>query len=124
VPIPKRVGRWNRVGANRLTRPILRHLPGFGVVEHRGRRSGRVFHTPVNLFPVEGGFVIALTYGPDTDWVKNVLAAGGCHIVTRGRRVACREPVLYRDPARRDIRPVERVALAALGVEHFLRLSA
>ena len=27
-----------------------------------------------------GGYVIALTYGPDADWVKNVLAAGGCEL--------------------------------------------
>ena len=37
-------------------------MPGFGVVVHRGRRSGREFHTPVNVFPRHDGVRIALTY--------------------------------------------------------------
>lgn len=100
----------------------MRHLPGFAVVHHRGRRSGRAFETPVDVFPVDGGFVLALTYGPDTDWVKNVMAAGGCTIETRGRRIACTGPRLYRDPGRHHIRPVERAVLGVLGVEWFLEL--
>jgi deazaflavin-dependent oxidoreductase (nitroreductase family) len=46
------------------------------VVEHTGRRTGRSYETPVVAAPVEGGFVVALPYGPNTDWLKNVLAAG------------------------------------------------
>lgn len=122
MPIPLAVGRLNRVALNRVTTPLVRHLPGFGVVHHRGRRSGRAYRTPVNLFPVEGGFVIALTYGPETDWLKNVLAAGGCEIETRGRRVRCEAPRLYEDTERSRIRPVERVALRLLRVDRFLEL--
>lgn len=122
VPIPLAVGRWNRVGFNRLSTPVARHLPGFAVVHHHGRRSGRAYRTPVNVFPVSGGFVIALAYGPRTDWVRNVVAAGGCTLETRGRMVACGEPRVYRDPGRHGIRPVERAALRAIGVEEFLSL--
>jgi hypothetical protein len=39
------------------------------------------------VFPAQDGYVFALTYGPDTDWVKNVLAAGGCELRTRGRAI-------------------------------------
>lgn len=122
VPLPRRQRKVNKTVLNHLTRPLLRWLPGFAVVHHRGRRSGREFQTPVDLFLVEDGFVLALTYGPDTDWVANVLAAGGCTIETRGRRVACTAPRLYRDPDRQHIRPVERVVLGLLDVEWFLRL--
>jgi deazaflavin-dependent oxidoreductase (nitroreductase family) len=122
MPIPYAVTRWNRAVFNRATTPLLRHLPGFAVVHHRGRRSGRELQTPVNLFPVPDGFVIAMTYGSHTDWVRNVLAAGECDIETRGRIVHCTDPELYTDPQRRHIRPVERAALALLGVEEFLRL--
>jgi deazaflavin-dependent oxidoreductase (nitroreductase family) len=101
---------------------VARHLPGFGVVHHHGRRSGKAYRTPVNVFPVSGGFVIALPYGRRTDWVRNVMAAGGCTVETRGRMVACVDPHLYRDPGRRGIRPLERAALAVLGVEDFLSL--
>jgi deazaflavin-dependent oxidoreductase (nitroreductase family) len=123
VPIPLAVGRWNRVGFNRLSTPVARHLPGFAVVHHHGRRSGRAYRTPVNVFPVSGGFVIALAYGPRTDWVRNVVAAGGCTLETRGRMVACGDPRVYRDAGRQGIRPVERAALRAMRVEEFLSLS-
>ncbi|HEY4464819.1 MAG TPA: nitroreductase family deazaflavin-dependent oxidoreductase, partial [Streptosporangiaceae bacterium] len=76
MPIPKAVGRWNKVGLNRVTKRIAPWAPGFGLVVHGGRRSGRRYETPVNVFPGEDGYVLALTYGPDTDWVKNVMAAG------------------------------------------------
>jgi deazaflavin-dependent oxidoreductase (nitroreductase family) len=122
VPIPRAVTRWNRAVFNRATTPLLRHLPGFAVVHHRGRRSGREFTTPVNLFLVPGGFVIALTYGSRTDWVRNVLAAGECDLETRGRTVHCTEPEVYRDPQRQHIRPLKRVVLGLLDVEEFMRL--
>ena len=87
MPIPRTVGRWNKAGLNRVTRHIAPWIPGLGVVIHRGRRSGRRYQTPVNVFPADDGYILALTYGPDTDWVRNVLAAGGCELRTRGRTV-------------------------------------
>jgi hypothetical protein len=45
MAIPRTIGRWNKVGLNRVTRRIAPWLPGFGVVEHRGRRSGRRYRT-------------------------------------------------------------------------------
>ena len=41
MPIPKVVGQWNKAGLNRLTRHIAPWMPGFGVIVHHGRRSGR-----------------------------------------------------------------------------------
>ena len=70
-------------------------MPDFGVVVHRGRRSGRLYQTPVNVFATEDGYVLVLTYGPDTDWVKNVLAAGGCELRTRGRAIRLTSPRLF-----------------------------
>ena len=46
-----------------------------GIVHHVGRRSGRPYETPVLLTPIDGGFLIPLTYGPDRDWVRNVTAS-------------------------------------------------
>lgn len=122
MPIPKAIGRFNRAVFNRLSRRVMHRLPGFGVVEHRGRRSGRTFRTPVNVFPTDDGYVFALTYGIDSDWVKNVQAAGECALVTRGRRVHLVEPRLYHDETRRHIRAVERWFLGRLGVADFLAL--
>ena len=122
MPIPRIVRQWNKVGLNRITRRIAPQMPGFGVVVHRGRRSGRRYETPVNVFRTADGYVLALTYGPDTDWVKNVLAAGGCDLKTRGRTVRLTSPRLFRDERRHEIRPFERQVLRVLGVSEFLSL--
>jgi deazaflavin-dependent oxidoreductase (nitroreductase family) len=122
VPIPKAVGRWNKAGLNRITRRVAPWLPGFGVVVHRGRRSGRRYRTPVNVFATDDGYRFALTYGPDADWVRNVLAAGGCELETRGRTVRLVAPRLDHDERRQGIRPLERQILKLLGVADFLDL--
>jgi deazaflavin-dependent oxidoreductase (nitroreductase family) len=122
MPIPRVVGRWNKAGLNRVTKHIAPWTPGFGVIVHRGRRSGRRYQTPVNVFPAANGYVFALTYGPDTDWVKNVLAAGGCELHTRGHVIQLVSPRLCHDQTRRGIRPLERQVLRILGVADFLTL--
>ena len=123
MPIPKTVGRWNKAGLNRLTRRIAPWMPGLGVIVHRGRRSGRRYQTPVNVFPAGSGYLFALTYGPDTDWVKNVLAAGGCELRTRGRAIQLGSPRLVHDESRSSVRPLERQVLRILGVADFLSLT-
>jgi deazaflavin-dependent oxidoreductase (nitroreductase family) len=122
MPIPRVVGQWNKAGLNRVTRRIAPWMPGLGVVVHRGRRSGRVYQTPVNVFAAENGYVLALTYGPDTDWVKNVLAAGSCELRTHGGVISLTSPRLFRDEARRGIRPLERQVLRVIRVADFLSL--
>ena len=63
-----------------------------GVIRHVGRRSGRVYETPVGPFATDDGFVIALPYGASSDWVKNVLAAGSATLVTEGQTVEVDQP--------------------------------
>jgi deazaflavin-dependent oxidoreductase (nitroreductase family) len=123
MPIPKVAGRWNKAGLNHLTRHIALWMPGLGVVVHRGRRSGRRYQIPVNVFRAGDGYVIALTYGPETDWVKNVLAAGGCELRTRGQTIPLGSPRLFHDQSRSAIRPDERQALRILHVAGFLSLT-
>ena len=117
------VARFNRRVTNRVATPVLRRLPGFGVVHHVGRRSGRAYRTPVNIFEVDGDYVVALAYGRETDWVHNVVAAGGCELEVRGRRVRCTAPRLEHDPTAARIRLPERPVLRLLGVADFLRLT-
>jgi len=124
MPLPRSVGRLNRVGLNRVTTPVAGHLPGFGVVVHRGRRSGREYRTPVNVFATDEGYLVALTYGPGADWVRNVVAAGGCELITRGRRLHLDAPRVVHDEQRTGIRLVERQVLRLLGVADFLALRA
>src|SRR5918993_1807151 len=78
---------FTRRVVNPLTRRFAGRLPWFGLVTHVGRRSGTTYHTPLNVFRHGDGYVFALTYGPDVNWVRNIRAAGGCTMRTRGRTV-------------------------------------
>ena len=122
MPIPRIVRQWNKAGLNRVTRHIALWAPGIRLVIHRGRRSGRLYQTPVNVFAAKDGYVFALTYSPDTDWVKNVLAAGGCELRTRGHATRLSSPRPYHDESRRDIRALERQVLRIIGAADFLSL--
>lgn len=62
------------------------------VVHHIGRTSANEYATPVTAFPTGDGFVITLPYGPGTDWVRNVIAAGGTTVTTNGERHTLTRP--------------------------------
>ena len=117
------VARFNRRFTNRLTRPLARWLPGFGVVIHAGRKSHRRYSTPVNVFSDAEGWVIALTYGTQSDWVKNVLASGGCELITCGRRHELTAPEIRHDERQRLVPRFVRVPLRLLRVTDFMHLS-
>ncbi len=61
MPLPKGLARFNRVVTNRVVGPFAARLPGFAIVTHVGRRSGRQHSNPVNLFRTGDRYVIALT---------------------------------------------------------------
>jgi deazaflavin-dependent oxidoreductase (nitroreductase family) len=122
MPLPSWLARLNRRVTNRVLGPAAGRLPFFGVIHHRGRRSGRSYRTPVNVFRSGDGFVVALTYGR-TDWVRNVLASSGCEIEQRGRRYRATSPrLISRADAARSIPAVVRLVLILLRVEEFLHL--
>jgi deazaflavin-dependent oxidoreductase (nitroreductase family) len=123
MPLPQWLGRFNRRVSNPLLRPVAANLVNFGVVTHLGRSSGRRYRTPVTVFPTQRGFLIALTYGTDVDWLKNVLAERGCRLTYRGRTFSLVHPRLVRGGV--DIRSVPgpiRTFLRLLGVTDFLHL--
>ena len=122
MPLPKRLARFNRVVTNRLVRPVAGHLPALAIVTHVGRRSGTAYRTPVNVVRHGDRYVFVLTYGPDAQWVRNVLAAGGCAVETRGRRIELTAPELVHDPDRALVPAPVRSILGALRVSHFMLL--
>jgi deazaflavin-dependent oxidoreductase (nitroreductase family) len=123
VPIPMAVARANRLALNRVMRRVAPHTPFLGLLTHTGRRSGREFTIPVNVFEFGDGYRFALTYGAGTDWVKNVLAAGGCRLRHRGRTVELVDPRLVHDPGLTGMPPFVRFVLTRIGVEEFLDLT-
>ena len=122
MPLPKRLARFNRHVTNRVLGPVASRLPGFAVVSHVGRRSGRVYRTPVNLFRDGDRYVIALTYGSDSQWVRNVLAAGAVDVETRGRRVHLVAPEVVHDAERSLVPPPVRPVLGLVRVSDFMLL--
>jgi deazaflavin-dependent oxidoreductase (nitroreductase family) len=107
---------------NPVTRHVAGRLPGFGIVHTVGRRSGRAYAVPLMIFGHEGDVVVALTYGPNVDWVRNVQAAGGCELEHLGRRSRLVDPRVDHDPAQRAVPLPIRLILRAVATDDFLRL--
>lgn len=107
---------------NPLARVVAGRLPWFGILVYAGRKSGREYRTPINAFRRGRTYVFALTYGADVQWVKNVMAAGGCRLVTMGREVRLVDPELFTDPERRAMPRLVRPILALDDVTDFLRM--
>ena len=93
------------------------------VVVHVGRKSHRQYRTPVLVFRRGQHFLIALTYGRDSQWVQNVLAQGGCELETTGRTVRLKRPQILRDPQRKSMPSLIRIFLRILNVSDFLEMS-
>jgi deazaflavin-dependent oxidoreductase (nitroreductase family) len=108
---------------NRITGLFAGWLPGFGILTHVGRKSGKVYRTPINVFRVPSGFIIALTYSSQSEWAKNVLAAGGCELENRGKRYQLSTPKVVHDPTRRRFPIPVRVVLRIVGADEYMELS-
>ncbi len=120
MPLPASLARFNKRVTNKVSRPVAAHVPGFGVVIHRGRTSGREYRTPVNVFTRRGGLAIALTYGKDAQWVRNVLAAGEADVMTRGHAHHVTNPRIVHDETRAAVPAPVRAVLGRLHVDDFL----
>ncbi len=124
MPLPQGLARFNRRATNRLTGLFAGRAPGFAILTHVGRRSGRTYRTPVNVFRDGDEYIIVLTYGAGSDWVRNVLAAGAADLVTRGRHVRLTNPRIVVDPSMRWAPLPARLLLPRLaGVTEYMRLT-
>ncbi|OGN94703.1 MAG: hypothetical protein A2Z71_10070 [Chloroflexi bacterium RBG_13_50_21] len=72
---------FNKYIFNRITLIFAgqRNVP-FSILRHVGRRSGRTYQTPVLASYVGEIVIIPLSYGENVDWLRNVLARGGCEM--------------------------------------------
>jgi deazaflavin-dependent oxidoreductase (nitroreductase family) len=90
--VPRAVARFNR----RITNPLALSLGGWapttGILEHVGRRSGKRYRTPLNIFDTDDGYVILIGYGTESHWVKNLLAGGPATIHKHGKSVPVANP--------------------------------
>jgi len=117
------LARINIAVTNRITSLFAGWLPGFGILTHVGRKSGNVYRTPVNVFRASNGFIVALTYSSQSEWVKNVLAAGGCELKTCGKKSHLSAPKVVRDPTRRRFPIPVRLILRLVGADEYMELA-
>jgi deazaflavin-dependent oxidoreductase (nitroreductase family) len=92
VPIPTGITRFNA----RFVNPLTLKLAGHGSMvdlEHVGRTSGTVRHTPLMAFRHGDTVTIALTYGPQVEWLKNIRAAGRSRMLIGGQVVTLGAPI-------------------------------
>jgi deazaflavin-dependent oxidoreductase (nitroreductase family) len=117
------VAAFNLAVTNRITSRFAKPPARFRHLTHVGRKSGRLYRTPVNVFTAPDGFLIALTYGRESEWVRNVLSAGGCQLETRRLLYQLSAPTIVHDPTRRRFLLLVRMILWIVGANDFMQLS-
>jgi deazaflavin-dependent oxidoreductase (nitroreductase family) len=125
MPIPLWVTRFNR----RVTNPVLGTISDrvwpMATLHHVGRSSGRRYRTPVFAFTTSRGVVIALTYGTQVQWLRNLEVAGGARMVRRGQVLALSAPVrLHGDDGARLVPAAIRAGLRVMKVDDFVEVTA
>jgi deazaflavin-dependent oxidoreductase (nitroreductase family) len=124
------IGSAIRTFNKHITNPamlLLAGRPGWYAarLEHRGRRSGRAYATPVVATEVPGGFVVPLPYGPHVDWLLNLQAADGGTLVVHGRRFTLSAPrVSDTSEIYAELPRSERIRAQVWRIGHWLRVEA
>lgn len=119
--LPRWLARVNRRYTNRLLGAIPDRISPFVTVRHVGRRSGRQYAVLLAAFRTPTGFLITPTYGPDADWVRNVLAADAFELERRGERFRLNTVRLVdRREAWSHLPLFVRVFMRLLGVHSFV----
>jgi len=115
---------FNKHYFNRLVHMFagVSHTP-FALIRHVGRRSGKPYETPIIVMRQGSAFVIALTYGPEVDWYRNVKAAGGATLLWHNQEFALKQPeTLAAEAGLAAFPPPFRQILGLLGTRDFVRM--
>ncbi len=119
-----RIRTFNKHITNRITRRFAYFSHGpFAIIHHVGRRSGKSYETVIMVRSTREGFVIALTYGPQVDWYRNVLAAGGGTIFWHKRLYIVGKPEPLASQTALALFPQpEKLILGMLGTQDFVQV--
>ena len=117
-----------RVLNKHVTNKIMIHICGknfghFAILSHTGRKSAKIYRIPILAEPFENGFVIALTYGKEVDWYKNVKAKDGCSLFWKKQDFQLVQPEFV-DPEI-GVKAFPKLAqklLKRVGIEYYLKL--
>jgi deazaflavin-dependent oxidoreductase (nitroreductase family) len=116
------VRRFNKFILNPFALWLVAHRRMYyAVLHHVGRRSGRVYATPVVARRVHEGVIIPMTYGAGADWCRNVLAAGGCTLTSSGKTYSLAAPrILTASSAEPLVPPLLAWACRLAGIKSYL----
>ncbi len=101
MPMPKWWGHINK----RVFNPGQIKKGVSPVLTHVGRASGRTFQTPLDAHPVDGGYIFILVYGSNSDWVKNIIAAGIASLRVKGEEIPLKLPRVITEEAAWELLP-------------------
>ena len=124
TPVVNALRRVNRSVTNpRVMRTAGNEGTQTSVIEHVGRRSGQTYETPVDIIETTTRLLIGLPYGPRTDWLRNVLAAGSATVVSKGERIAVERPAVVATADVEELIPARTMrTLRLFGVSQCLSL--
>jgi len=98
-------------------------IPIWAVVRHRGRKSGKLYSTPIAVRPTPDGFILPLPWGEGTDWCRNLRAAGGGVIRWGGADIEITDPeVMDVAAAMRFFDAYMRPIMKLIGIKKVLRV--
>ena len=123
MQLPQWLARFNRHVTNPIQRLWAGWAPTFGILEHVGRKSGKPYRTPLNVFSTDDGVAILLTYGPNRDWLKNITAARGGRLKRYGKTIELTDPrVMSKEEAAQSVTGFWRPIFARLPFEQAVLL--
>jgi deazaflavin-dependent oxidoreductase (nitroreductase family) len=124
IMLRNRIRFFNKYVTNRVLCELASlPLGPFAIIRHVGRRSGKPYETVIMVWPTGVGFVIALTYGPQVDWYRNILAAGGCTVFWHRRVYAVGKPESIDAKTALPVFPTPfRQILGRIGLQDFVHV--
>ena len=116
------IRQFNRLIFNRFSLLLsgYRYSP-WSIIVHEGRKTGRIYSTPIVAVSAEDSFFIPLPYGDDVDWLQNVLSKGSCKIKINGKWFIAWDPqVINSDDALSAFPTVLQMVFRIKKIEKYL----
>lgn len=94
-----------------------------GVIRHRGRKTGRIYATPLGMRRLGDSFVMPLTFGDSAAWYRNVTASGSCEVTYMGRHYTLTAPEVIDYVSAAPAFPrYELLQFRLVGIAQYLRM--
>lgn len=84
---------WGQINKRIFNKMALKQ-GNWPVLTHVGRSSGKVYRTPLEVHPIDDGYMFILIYGSKSDWVQNILAAESASLEIDGKQIELIKPRL------------------------------